>query len=160
MKFTDTHCCAIQEISGLRMHKTPEEAMEAFCKANLDDGTPLAFKGYRCQGKNLFSFYMFTGSVPIAGRVGGTEYVEGQGFQPLNKDYGPRFAEFIRTRGFGSVTESPAIPNKAFHPDHANVIWIWAPDRASIEAWWTKRKADKMPKGYVTDDKSGIAERV
>ena len=159
MKFSNTNCCAVQEISGLRMYKGPEEAMEAFCKANLDDGNPLAYKGYRCQPRTLFSFYLFTGSVGIQGKPRGNEWVDGKGFLPVDPDYGPKFAALILKNGLGSVIESPAIPNKAFHPDHANVVWIWAPDKDAIDKWWKTRKTN-LHKGYVTNDKTGIAKGI
>jgi len=149
------------EISGLRMYGSPEEAMEAFCRANLEDGKSLAYKGYRCQPRTLYSFYMFTGSIPITGKVS-NEWVVELGFVPIDRDYGPKFAKFIVEKGLGSVTESPPVPNKAFHPDHANVIWIWAPDKKAIDGWWETRMVahKKLQKGYIENDKTRVAEGV
>ena len=147
MKFNNTKTCAIQEIYDLRYHKTPEEAMEAFCKSELNE--PETFVGWRLQPKTLYSFYMFSSGVP---KPDGTskdakEYCEnGGGFKPLG-NYGTDFANFIVKNDLGVVTASNVVVNKAFHKDHANQVWLWSPDRETLMKWYQSRKtADELVK--------------
>jgi hypothetical protein len=139
MIFKNTESCAVQEISKLRLHKTPEDAMEAFCKSELQ--RPSTFKGFPLAARSMYSFYIFTAGVEIPG-VRGQEWVAEMGFVPLG-GYGPAFARFIVDNELGTVVESPVIVNKAFHKDHANQVWIWAPDRAKLEIWWADRQNKK-----------------
>ena len=57
--------------------------------------------------------------------------------------YGKNFYNFILENKLGEVWESPLRPNKAWHPDHENQVYVWMPDHAAILAWWAVNDPDK-----------------
>lgn len=131
LEFYDTRTCAMQEIHNLQYFEgKPREAMINFCRSNL--GRPVVWKIVDPSGNDkgragaLFSFYFFSG--------------------PTNRRYGSQFAEFIKENELGKLIESPALTNHAYHPDHANQIWIWMPDVTALNRWW-KANQTKTTKG-------------
>lgn len=127
MNFKDTQCCGITEITNLSSHGTDSRgAMVSFCQQQI--GEPPRYHGSQVYYLGtLYSFYFFTAAVG-----------------PAYAKYGHAFAEFIEKNKLGKVWESPAIVNKAFHPDHANQVWIFMPDVDAVQAWW-KDNAPKPP---------------
>ncbi len=131
LEFYDAQSCAIQEIHRLKdFQGAPQDAMISFCKSNL--GRPVVWKVVDPSGRDkgaegaLFSFYFFSSSV-YAGR----------------ETYGQQFADFITTNGLGKLITTPALANKAYHPDHANQIWIWMPDLPALTKWWKNNQNTK-----------------
>lgn len=131
LTFFDAQSCAIQEIHNLKAFQNKaREAMVSFCKCNL--GRPVAWKVVDPSGKDkgangaLFTFYLFSAPV-YPGRV----------------MYGTQFAEFIRQERLGDILTTPALKNAAYHPDHANQIWIWMPAIGALNRWWKVNKTDK-----------------
>lgn len=128
LTYHDAQSCAIQEIHGLKWFQgNPKGAMVSFCKANL--GRPVVWKIVDPSGNDkgapgaLFSFYFFSGPI-YKGKT----------------SYGEQFAAFINQERLGNLVTTPAMINKAYHPDHANQIWIWMPDLKALTAWWEKNK--------------------
>lgn len=122
MDLLSTKCCAVQEIYGLSSGGGPEQALKTICKGAFSSGA----RYYTLSGEigKLYTFYWF--SQPVYG-------------QPNHQSYGYAFAEFLRKEKLGEVLESQPKKNAAFHPDHSNVMWIWAPDQAAVKAWWQAR---------------------
>lgn len=126
MNFVKTACCAIQEIHNLRNHTTAKEAMVSFCQQALLErpkfGTSV---GYQDQ---IYSFYLFTAAI-------------GSGY--YDRSYGQDFYDFIVSNGLGDVYQSARRPNKAWHPDHENQVYIWTPNHEAIKAWWVENNPSK-----------------
>ena len=109
--------------------------MYAFCKANLSQGESRVMYHTSPSTQNrLYSFYVFTAAVASPNR-GDTSYLS-----KVGEDYGSKFAKFILDNKLGEITESPIRQNQAFHEDHSNRLWIWAPDQKMIEKWWEAEK--------------------
>jgi hypothetical protein len=84
------------------------------------------YHGYDFQAVGqLYCFYLFTAAL--------TSY---------SRPYGAEFAAYILTHKLGKVAEAPAVQNEAFHPDHKNQAWLWAPDVKALEKWWDARKPE------------------
>lgn len=129
MWFKRTECCAISEICALSTHTNAEEAMVSFCQDQLISGVRYGkFSGYK---ETLSTFYLFTAAV-----YSDAVYTELSGI----KKYGHEFADFILKNKLGSIIESPALSNNAFHPDHKGQVWLWMPDTNAIRAWWEAYK--------------------
>jgi hypothetical protein len=135
LEFYDAQSCAIQEIHRLKDFKDdPKGAMVSFCRSNL--GRPVVWKVVDPTGNDkgangaLFSFYFFSSSI-YKGR----------------SSYGEQFASFIVDNRLGNLVTTPALLNKAYHPDHANQIWIWMPDLPALNKWWK----ENQPKRKVRD---------
>lgn len=124
LEYYDSRSCAIQEIHQLKLFQdNPKGAMISFCKANL--GRPVVWKIVDPSGNDkgangaLFTFYYF--SSPVYREV---------------VYYGEQFAKFIETEKLGKLVTTPALANKAYHPDHSNQVWIWMPDVKALTDWW------------------------
>lgn len=124
LEFYDSRSCAIQEIHKLaEFQNDPKGAMISFCRANL--GRPVVWKIVDPSGNDkgangaLFTFYYFSSPV-----------YRGQ------ENYGEQFARFIEKEKLGKIVTTPALLNKAYHPDHANQVWIWMPDVTALNTWW------------------------
>ena len=124
MNLVKTSCCAIQDIDHLSVHTTPKEAMISFCQQAILK-PPMFGRdiGVRDQ---ISSFYLFTTAV-------GTAY----------RPYGQAFYDFTVKNNLGEVWQSPLRPNKAWHPDHENRVYVWMPNHANIKAWWVVNDPDK-----------------
>lgn len=122
MEMFKTQCCAITEIGLLSEHRDPKEALVSFCARNLT--APVKFGIYRGMAGAISSYYLFTARVEFGTTV----------------SYGSKFADLIERLKLGSVWASPITPNKAFHPSHANQIWVWTPDLDKLKAWYEKYK--------------------
>ncbi len=132
MKFRDTSCCAWQEISNLSQHPTPEDAMKSFCELNFGAAeSRVKYHTMQSLQNHLYSFYLFSTAVNTPGTEKESSYLP-----KFGTDYGSKFAKFIQENKLGTVVESPMMVNAAFHADHSNVVWIWAPDEAAIQKWW------------------------
>lgn len=125
LSLSDTHCCAIQEITGLSSYSNVEEAMADFCKKSLPSA--IMYKTVVAKPNELYSFYLFTAGIGY-----------------VNPDYGCKFAELIEANQLGPVWASPRIVNRAFHPGCYNQVWIWMPDTAAVRAWWDKKKGGQL----------------
>lgn len=125
MKFSDTKCCAIQEIVGLKAYKDGEEALKAFCRVVFIEDKGVKYKGIMSDHKDtIYSFYLFTAA--IGGYDGG--------------GYGQSFYDAIKKHSLGDVWQSPKVVNTAFHNSHSNQVYIWMPKRADMLKWWEKNK--------------------
>lgn len=122
-------CCAFQEIANLGSHYSGEEAMEAFCKTAWGTTTFTKYRGFNSKPKTLYCFYVF--SAPTGG------------FYTSARQYGHDFAKFIKDNKLGIVMESPKALNLAFHADHSNILWVWAPDSTAVWKWWEAKQAAK-----------------
>lgn len=125
MDFKCTDCCAIQEITNLSSHESGEDAMEDFCRQTIG-------KGYvkfvtRKEEDVLYSFYLFTAAV------------EHDGSDNWAGPYGKNFYTYIKEHNLGECWESPVVPNRAFHKDHSNQVYIWIPDHEALKAWYKPR---------------------
>lgn len=122
MVITKTSCCAIQDIDRLSDHKDARSAMRAFCDQALT--SPPIFMGPTDRGRTdeISSFYLFTAVV----RKGLT--------------YGEDFYQFIKDNDLGEVYQSPTRPNKAWHPDHHNQVYVWMPDKNALKRWWKENQ--------------------
>ena len=118
MQMIKTQSCAVQEIACLSSHSSAENAMKDFCKQNFS--SPVRFGCVIGKRDTLYSFYLFTAAI----------------VRSYDGPYGTNFAKFIRYHKLGEVWESPKIVNSAFHPDHANQVWIWMPDVKALRKWW------------------------
>ena len=128
LQYFDTQTCAMQEIHNLQAFQgDPGGAMASFCRANL--GKPVVWKVRDPSGNDkgakgaLYSFYFFSSPI-YHGRA----------------SYGEQFTALIETEGLGKLVTTPAMVNKAYHPDHANQIWIWLPDLSKLTSWWDNHK--------------------
>lgn len=128
----DTHSCAISEIHNVRAFQgDPKGAMMSFCKLSL--GRPVVWKIVDPSGNDkgqdgaLYSFYFFSSPI-YRGKT----------------SYGEQFAQFIEDEKLGRIVTTPGLLNHAYHPDHANQIWIWMPNVKALEAWWKANKPKKV----------------
>lgn len=134
MKIEDTRCCAVKEIANLSDHASPEDAMESFCRNEVD-----GYNGESTSPSDLqtpSAFYTFTG---VIGHRGG----RGGGVNPYyqaNFTYGPRFADYIRRHKLGAVTSSVARVNRLNHPTHLIRVWMWAPSERNLKRWWSRKR--------------------
>lgn len=149
----DTHCCGIQEISGLSYFGDSEsgarDAMESFCATALPKR--VKYHGQTASGDTLYSFYYFTAAVYKA--KGGSSYAHA-------------FARFIRKYNLGKLTISPTRKNSAFHAGHWNQVWIWMPDTDALRVWYnellaarpapTKVAAPVLPVGVRWEVAQGV----
>lgn len=133
MNFKDTGCCAIQEITGLSTHLKAEDAMVAFCKANINGGRP-KFGSFSAAPDSVYSFYLFTAAVWHSKTK--LDQYNVQYYRP----YGAEFAKFIEDNDLGKVVASSIEVNQAFHKDHSNQVWIWTPNKANLKKWWEEYK--------------------
>lgn len=117
MNLLKTSCCAIQDINGLQFHPSAEDAMIAFCQQTLLK--PPVFGKSVGRPNEISSFFLFTAAV-----------------KPSYKPYGRDFKAFIETNKLGEVFESPLRPNRAWHPEHYNQVYVWMPDHTALKAWW------------------------
>lgn len=137
MHIKNTSSCAIQDISGLCTHATPEDAMISFCQQSILQRPKFGRGGGLGRENAVFSFYVFSAAV-------GTRY----------KPYGQAFYDFIVKHNLGTVWQSPRRPNKAWHPDHENQVYVWMPDYAVLKAWWSVNDPAKQPVAPVKVRKS------
>lgn len=126
MNLVKTSCCAIQDIDQLSVHGSAREAMIAFCRQAILK--PPKFMNDQDIGRagEISSFYLFTAAVS-------------KSYRP----YGKEFCDFIRKNKLGSVWASPLRPNKAWHPDHDNQVWVWMPNHQGLLAWWKDNDPNK-----------------
>lgn len=130
MQLHKTTCCAIQDIDQLRIHATPKEAMISFCQQAILK-PPMFGKSVGARDQ-ISSFYLFTAAIYPQNR-----------YRVTPSPYGQNFYNFILTNKLGEVWESPSRPNKAWHPDHENQVYVWMPDHTAILAWWAANDPDK-----------------
>jgi hypothetical protein len=125
LTLVNTECCAYQPIEGLKDYDTPEAAMLAFCKQVLN--SPARFRGSEiCRTGSIYAFYIF--SAPT-----GTAY--------LNRNkYGHKFAKLIEQEELGTVWMTDSRPNEVFHPEHENIVWVWAPVKEALRKWMKKQE--------------------
>jgi hypothetical protein len=76
-------------------------------------------------GHTLYSFYIFSAAVDH----------DGSPLHGSERAYGHNFAQFIRDNELGKVWETDHVANEAFHPDHSNKLWMWAPDEKALYKW-------------------------
>lgn len=108
-------CCGVQEIAFISHHETTEDAMFAFCSAELGIryGMRLPLSGS----------YIFTGVVA----------------SPEERpQYGQRFEAFIKKHKLGTVTRSHSFTNRRNHPDNTLRVWVWSPNERNLRAWFRK----------------------
>lgn len=142
MNMHKSQCCAITEIGSLSLHKNdPKGAMVSFCKQNI--AQPPRYGTSTANTDSLISFYMFTAA--CSGKV-------------ASDHYGSQFYKFIVDNKLGQVWESPALVNKAFHPDHANQIYIWMPDKKAVEKWWAAYQESIKPVAPIVSPASPVME--
>lgn len=136
MEFECLTCCAVQEITELSSHRTPHEAMKAFCHEQflLDDFGDEQGWGKPHLREKLSGFYIFTGVI---------KHNDGSNADPRGLRYGPAFAAFIRRNGLGRVTASVPAPNRQNHPHHILKVWVWAPYQGAMERWCQKHVVTK-----------------
>lgn len=138
LTFHDTHCCAIQEIDGLKGYlDQPKKAMFDFCEKNI--ATKVKFKGFSANSGVTFSFYLFTAAVYTVKESGKPPYRPGAKY---GDNYGSQFARFIREHKLGTLLPSPIKKNKAYHRDHFNQAWLWCPDREALVKWYADECAE------------------
>lgn len=129
LSLTTTKCCGMQEISGLRGYQNdPKGATASFCKQTLDQRARFGMS--TGQPGELYPMYIF--SAAVSDGPNGT-YLE---------NYGSQWAAYIEGLALGTITASPIIRNNAFHPDHSNQVWIWAPDRDALVKWYKAFKEE------------------
>lgn len=152
MLFRATQCCAISEITSLSTHTTGEEAMLSFCTQQfVSDVRHTWGIGRGVDGKPdaLYSFYLFTAA--CRGKIAGSHY-------------GKDFADFIKANKLGTVWESPALVNVAFHPDHANQVYIFMPDATACREWYdahlAKERAEAKAKHKKIVLNAGLQEAI
>lgn len=117
-----TGCCAVREIYQLNHHKGDSlAAMKEFCR--LHD---YSAGGSLC---GLYAFYIFTGVVKTDDK------------EPVG--YGEAFEEFIRKNKLGTICRSVARVNRVNHPNHYVKVWVWAPSKDNLQAWWNKHKPER-----------------
>ncbi len=122
LQVLNTESCTVSEIHGIKYLDT-KVAMEQFCDSQLINGNT-----YRHGEKSIYkaaicSHYLFSAGI-LAG--------EGK------KNYGEKFADFIRKNDLGTLIETEAVTNDAWHPDHAGKVWVWTPNYTKLLAWYTK----------------------
>jgi len=132
--------CAGQSITNLSYHKGPEEALLAFCQSQL------VFRNGYEWGKTSES-PRFTLLVPYYSWMAGPE-VSGKGHSSSVGwwAYGTEFAAYIRKHRLGRVSTLGPKINKKYHPDTTCQVWIWSPDQAAVEKWYTKILTPKKVK--------------
>lgn len=133
MNFQKTSSCAIQDIDKLSDHPTGLDAMIAFCQQAILK--PPVFGRYTGRVGEISSFYVFSAAV-------------GPGYPT----YGKMFYDFIKSNNLGEVYESPTRPNKAWHPDHENQVYIFMPDQTALRAWWEKNDPSTVATVAVTTE--------
>jgi hypothetical protein len=138
MDIISTKCCGVNEIHGLKEYPNdPEKAMLDFCENQLESNNK--FHRETASVKNaICTHYFFTGAVYDRDLTadGGVK----------DEHYGRAFANFIKKNKFGVVMESPCEINKAWHPDHSTVMWMWTPNFNNLRAWYVKLRGDRMIK--------------
>lgn len=111
-----TTACSHGELSNIYQHgSNPAETVKDVMK----DALTTAHYGHSPDG-TMFSFYVF--SVPV---------MKGE-----MTNAGDALAKFINGNGLGEVIETPAMTNKAYHPDHANKVYVWTVDHKAVAAWY------------------------
>lgn len=132
MQFKDTNCCGVKEIWSLSAHRSPELAMDEFCKYHLGTIRNVTYHGMKARPQTIYSFYLFTAAImkSCLGNYPAT--------------YGPDFANFIRLNKLGTVTRTRAVFNLAFHPDHKVQAWLWCPNVKRLQKWWEDRSAKAL----------------
>ena len=127
MDLVSTRCCAVQEIVSLASAGGAKQALEKICKDAFQ--SRVRYHAIAGQLNKLYTFYWFS--------------------QPVYKHspykYGFDFAELLRKEGLGEVLETKPSKNAAFHPDHSNVMWIWAPDQQAVAKWWKENQPAAKP---------------
>ena len=143
MNLVKTSCCAIQDIDRLSVHTTPREAMVSFCQQAILK--PPVFQNAQDVGRpnSISSFFLFTAAV-------GAAY----------KPYGEAFYNFILENNLGEVWQSPLRPNKAWHPDHENQVYVWMPNHDNLKAWWALNDPDKTEVVAVTTVKRARKRKI
>lgn len=124
--------CGSQEITNLATHSTALDAMKAFCKATLETTNRYTSSNYTVG--YLYANYIFSEALKNDGKPLGA------------RNYGMDFAKFIKEHELGEVVWGPPARNVSFHPDHANQIFVWAPDPDALRTWYTKSKEAPKPK--------------
>ena len=126
MVINKTSCCAIQDIDQLSAHGTARGAMIAFCQQALHH--PPVFMGPTDKGRKdeISSFYLFTAAV-----------------SKRHPTYGQDFYDFIKENELGDVYQSPLRPNRAWHPEHSNQVYVWTPDLKALREWWKDNNPEK-----------------
>lgn len=125
LSFYNTHSCAMKEIDGVSC-QSPEESIKSFCQQNLQ--RRLAFRGIPADHETVYSFYIFSDAV----------------YNDPNEEYeasGSQLASYIRRHKLGKIWATRPVQNVAFHNDHCNQVWIWAPNLPALKAWWAKHKS-------------------
>lgn len=133
MVLNSTQCCALQEIHGLGLLGSAEEALIAFCSLAIPN-PPKFHDGYVGRVGELSSFYFFTGAVTYDGAKAGGIH------RKSDYPYAREFMNLIRREGLGEVWESPIRVNKAFHTGNSNQVYVWMPDNERLKAWWAKKQ--------------------
>lgn len=136
-------CCAATEITGLRDHKSGEEAMRAFT--------------HQLWGRNTWvkdtmpgAFYIFTGV---------WKYNAGA-FVAAQPTYLQNFLAYIKENKLGAVTGSVIRSNRAVHPEHMDRIFVWAPDHPNLRKWWeADKKAQKAVRAVLAAEKAAKAAK-
>jgi hypothetical protein len=127
LSLVNTECCAYQPIEGLKHFEDPVDAMKSFCKQVLYNKPRFRTSEIGREG-TIYAFYIF--SAPVGGSYD----------LPGANRYGHKFAELIVTEGLGKVWSTEARKNDVFHPDHANIVWVWAPERVKLVEWMKKKE--------------------
>ena len=144
-------CCGVAEITELREHPTPEEAMKVFVEQHKkwDDDTigdiPLQviFNGVekfttldKPPSRDEPHFRWNNG-------VFDKKYWESS----LNEHeknqrcgYASRFAAFIKKNRLGTIISPRGRPN-VNHKNHIIKVYIWHPDEKRLKAWYKARNA-------------------
>lgn len=120
--------CAVSSIEKLGSHSGPVDAMRYFCNNELGKLNDFC-KKYG----TLAAFYTFVAGPEVPfGEPGGSHHSSATWVK-----YGTEFAQFIRENKLGEVaTVGPKI-NFKHHKTTTAQVWLWNPDQAALEAWWT-----------------------
>lgn len=140
MELTQTQCCAIEEISELSTHATPEDAMADLCEA-MEYGAADSYndREYRNRESNDDDL-IIPGLLTFTGVVG---YTDGD---TDDTTYGPKFAAYIRKHKLGRVVEGPVSTNRMNHPTHKVRLWIWKPSVKGLTKWWKANRPERIVK--------------
>lgn len=131
MNINPLSSCMAQELTYISSHATPAAVLEEFCKRYfLPVANPYNNKQPTEVKARFTAFYIFTAVLRDMDVV---------------RNYGPAFADFLRSNNFGIVTETPETYNPLYHKEHIVKVYVWQPNAETIVQWWNARRPTGAP---------------
>lgn len=136
MEILSSKCCGVNEIHRLSQYASnAEAAMLAFCENQLENNNKFG-KEVSSVKNAICTHYFFTGAVYSTDLTKSGEVSASH--------YGKAFANYITQHRLGVVMESPCEVNRAWHPDHSTIVWMWTPNYERLRDWYVERAGARM----------------